>query len=88
MEQIDEQRVAEIALNFLKEKGTMAITSWTPTAFDKLQGELNDAIMEEYPRQRGSFWFRITFAGRAHPNDPREFHVEILRVLGQITVKV
>lgn len=85
MNQIAEKRIGEIAQKFLTKTGTTAITSWTPSDFERLEGELHSTIMHEYPGLDTNLRFHITqFTG----GSPNEVHVEISRVLGEVKVKL
>jgi hypothetical protein len=88
MEQIDTQRVADIAQRFLESNDTTAIADWKPTPFDDLQVALHNTIHREYPEVDPDVMFRIGTAIQATPDSPRQITVGILRVVGHVNVTV
>jgi len=88
MDQIDTQRVADIARWYLESHDTRALTNWKPTELDNLQAALQTTILREYPKLDGDVRFRISNVGRDKPDSPIQLEVEILRVVGYVNVAV
>ena len=88
MEQIDTQRVADIARRFLESTDTKALTNWKPTELDNLQAALQNAILREYPELNADVRVLITNVGRDAPDTSIQLEVEILRVVGHVNVAV
>jgi hypothetical protein len=85
---LDQQRIARITQKFLKENGTAAITEWTPSDFDRMQADLHNTVMHQYPELQSNLRFRITQASRVHADGPLEVHVEIYQVVGNTKLQV